>query len=274
MNSIYGANLIFRAKIITILAVFTTPLLLADEVSPSKVIKSQTEEHGYLGVIVAAAHPTLAANLKDLLKAEQGLTVEEVGENSVAKKAGIKVNDVLTSYDSQKLFSTEQFAKLVRSDRPGHEVTIEFLRDGKLDRVKVTLGKVDPSDYRVWTPSSQSLPYRFGHPDRIPRHFLGNPLPAAEWDAFDSLTLKKVGADKFHAEMQFLDKDGKIQKHVFDGSRDEIHKAIEAEKDLKPAERAHLLRSLNLHPGESPFPHIWFEPGSGWFFEQPGGVFH
>jgi hypothetical protein len=238
--------------------------------------KTNGTERGYLGVVVASAHPALAANLKDVLSPEQGLTIEDVGQNSPATKAGLKIHDVLTAYADQKLFSVEQFAKLVRSDPPGREVSIEYLRDGKLERVKATLAKLDPSDFRVWTPSSQAQPYRFGQPDRIPRRFLGRPTPAGEWDTFDSMTLKKLGDDKFHAELQHVDKQGKTHQHVFDGSREEIRAGMAADKQLQPAERAHLLRALNMHlpTDDVPLPHIWFEPGLGWYFEQPGGPFH
>jgi len=254
----------------------TVSSVFAADTPPPVVTMPPVEDRAYFGVIVEPAHPALAANLKNVLKPDQGLSVEVVAEESPASKAGVKVHDILTTFDNQKLFSVEQFVKLVRSEKPGREVTVEYLRGGKLEKLQLTLGKLDNSDIRVWTPSQRSQPYRFGRPDRVPRRFSGEPTPAYEWDNFDSLTLKKLGVDKFRAELQYLDKDGKLQKQVFEGSRDEIHKAIEAEKSLKPAERAHLLRGLNLRSpeDETPFPHIWFEPGNGWFFEQPGGVFH
>lgn len=265
----------YVVTLFTVISSITMTSVFAADPPPGAT-KPAVEEPAYFGVITESAHPALAANLKHLLKPDQGLSVEVVAEESPASKAGVKVHDILTSYDNQKLFSAEQFVKLVRSDRPGREVSVEYLRGGKLEKLQVTLGKLDITDIRAWTPSERSQPYRFGRPDRVPRRFIGQPTPAYEWDNFDSLTLKKLGVDKFHVELQYLDKDGKLQKQVFEGSRDEIHKAIEAEKSLKPVERAHLLRGLNLRSpeDETPFPHIWFEPGNGWFFEQPGGAFH
>lgn len=265
----------FQSWITGIILALSFSMAYAADEPRSIDAKSQAVERGFVGVFVAAAHPALAANLKDVLSPEQGLTVEEIEEASPAASAGIRVHDVLTSYDNQKLFSVEQFEKLVRSDRPGREVSCEILREGKLTRIPVVIGRLNPTDFRTWTPSPQAQPYRFGRPDRVPRRFLGRPVAAAEWDQFASLLLKKVGKDKFHAELELLDKDGKIHQHIFDGSREEIRSAVEENKELHPAERAHLLRSLNLHiPSDnSPFPHIWFEPGMGWYFEQPGGAF-
>jgi len=183
---------------------------------------------------------------------------------------------VLTAFDDQRVYSTDQFVKLVRAERPGQEVSLQFLREGKLQNVRLALGKLNPSDVRAWTPSAQAQPFRFGRPDRVLRRFSGQPIQALEWGNFDSLVVKKTGADEFRVELQLRDNDGKLHPHVFAGSRETIHTAIEQDKELKIAERAHVLRSLNLHcPGDdSPFPHIWFEPEFGWFFEQPGGTFH
>lgn len=258
-----------------ILAVSVSPLFSADG-PRSADTKEVSVEHGFLGVVVASAHPSLAANLKGVLNPEQGLTVEQVAQNSPAMKAGIKLHDVLTAYDNQKLLSTEQFGKLVHTDRPGRDLSLEILRNGKLEKIQVTLGKLDPTDFRSWEPSPQAQPFRFGRPDRVPRHFQDHPNRAGEWDSFDALTVKKLGDDKFHAELQLIDRQGKTNKHVFEGSREEIRAGVEADQNLRPAERAHLLRSLNLHTlyDDTPFPHIWFEPGMGWFFEQPGGPLH
>jgi hypothetical protein len=110
----------------------------------------------------------------------------------------------------------------------------------------------------------------------VPRQFLDHPNRAGEWDNFESLSVKKLGDNKFHAELNLVDRQGKASKHVFEGAREEIRAGVEANKDLRAAERAHVLRSLNLRTiyDDSPFPHIWFEPGIGWLFEQPGGPLH
>lgn len=268
-----GKNNLFVLAAASLLAV--SPMF-AGETPPTTVTKPDSTKPAYLGVVVISTHPALAANLQGVLKPDQGLTVEEVAANSPAGKAGIKMHDVLTAFDDQRLYSTDQFVKLVRSEQPGREVSLEFLRDGKLQTVRLALGTLNPSDVRAWTPSEQAQPFRFGRPDRVLRQFRGQPAQAEEWSNFDSLTLKKSGADEFRVELQLRDKDGKLHQHVFAGSREAIHTALEADKDLKVAERAHVLRSLHLHcPGDdSPFPHIWYEPGVGWFFEQPGGTFH
>lgn len=236
--------------------------------------KQPEPTHPFLGVVVTSAHPALASNLKDLLSPEQGLTVEMIANDSPASKAGIKLHDVLTTYDDQKLFSAEQLAKLVHSDKADRQVTIEYLRHGKLHKAQITLGQAETPQSPIWNPFAEEL-YRSRRPDRLWPRLRLRPSTPSDWESFDSLTLKKLGEDKFRAEVQYLDKDGKTQKYAFEGSREEIRKTIEAHKDLKPPEKMHLLRSLNMHgtTDESTSSGFWIEPGYGWLFDQPPAEF-
>lgn len=238
--------------------------------------RKETTDVGYLGVIVTPVHPALSANLRDVLNPEQGLTVEDVAANSPASAAGIKVHDVLTSYDNQKLFSIEQFSKLVRSDRPGRELKLEVLREGTLAALTAKVGKLPASDSEGPGPTLNSRPFRFGPPDRIVRRFQGHPEQAREWEGFDSMSVKKLGDERFRVELAMVDSQDQRRIHLFEGSRNEIRAEVLADDKLRPAERAHLLRSLNLHTiyDDAPFPHIWFDPKYGWIFEQPSEPFH
>jgi hypothetical protein len=199
-----------------------------------------------LGLFVTTAHPALASNLPDILSPEQGLLVEGVLENSPAAKAGIKQHDLLTSYDDQKLFSAEQLTKLIHSDHPGRVVSLGYLREGKLEKVDVTLSASDPAHQRSWVESPETIRSWHRHLRDLMRPLHPRRAANSEWENFDSLTVKKLAEGKLRAEVQYLDKAGKMQKHVFEGTREEIRTSIEAEKDLKPHERVHLLRSLNL----------------------------
>ncbi|MBS0203921.1 MAG: PDZ domain-containing protein [Planctomycetes bacterium] len=245
--------------------------LLAADAPPAGATKPHEQvQHAFLGVAVSSIHPALAANLNGLISPDQGLAVEDIVPDSPAAKAGLKIHDILTIFDDQKLFTAEQLSKLVHSDRPGREATVGYLRDGKLHQAKVTLGQIPAAHAQAWSPVA---PFHMHRSQRVPRRFLHPQSTSPAWDNFDSLSLKKLGDNRFRAEVQYLDKDGKTQKHVFEGTREEIRKDIDAEKDLKPEERAHLLRSLNLHNPEDDvaFPGFWFEPG--WTFDPHDRVF-
>ena len=64
----------------------------------------------------------------------------------------------------------------------------------------------------------------------------------------------KLDKDRFHVEIQYLNKKGALDRKTFDGTRKEIHKAILSEKDLPAEEARQLLRSLNLPMGEVVLP--------------------
>jgi hypothetical protein len=211
----------------------------------AKTDVNEQSTHTFLGVYVTPAHPALAHNLSEHLSPEQGLIIEDFVDGSPAEKAGLKVHDILTSYDDQKLFSAEQLGKLVHSDKAGREVKISYLRGGKMQKAEVKLGQTSPEQLHAWGQSGDA-PEQGNHgPHHMVKH-QNDSAANSDWETFDSLTLKKLSDKKFHAEVQYLDKDGKSQKHTFEGTREEIKKAIDGEKDLKPSERTHLLRSLNL----------------------------
>ena len=227
--------------------------------------KPTPQVRAFVGVFVGPVHPALAAQLSDLNRG-QGVVVEAVADDSPASKAGLKVHDILTNYDDQKLFSPEQFAGLVQSDKPDRETTIQFLRDGKSQRTQITLSQQEMPQGRHWR-DHEPVPFHRGrHHTR--RHSNESRGIESEWSSFDSLTLKKLDQDKFRAEIQYLDKDQKMEKHTFEGTRDEIHHDIMNEKDLTPREREHLLRSLNLDP-DAGFFNPWLGSGLGWHVAPP-----
>lgn len=233
-----------------------------EESKSSKPSASAETQAAFLGVMVEELHPAIASHLGNVLSTQQGILVHSVSADSPAAKAGLKVHDILLTYDDQKLFSPEQLFKLVGGDKPGREVALGLVRHGKRETVKVQLGERAAdvaAEQRAEKPTPQKT-HRFTWPWASRKGRAGtlppeNGRPA--WNSFDSMTLKKLDKDRFHASINHTDKEGKLQKHEFEGTRDEIHKKIEADADLTPDERTHLLRSLDLGGPSIP---IWIFP--------------
>jgi serine protease Do len=87
-------------------------------------------------------------------KDDKGARVSEVIEESAAQKAGLQNNDIITSVNGVKVSDSESLLEAVRKCKPGQQVDVAFLRDGKEKKVKATLGKTDdafaftmPQDY-------------------------------------------------------------------------------------------------------------------------------
>jgi len=237
---------------------------VADQADPSAVVTapSNPERSPFLGVAIETLHPALIAQMPNTFLKGQGILIVQVAPGSPADKAGLKAHDVLMGYADQKLFSPEQLTKLVQSDKVGKEVKVTVVREGKSQDLTVKLGGAN--DERVGpvnpdSPSALRMPHwRW----RMPEWFTHTPAPPANddsaaatdsrWNNFDSLTVKRIGDNRFHVEIGFLNKEGKTEQRTFEGTREEIHKDIASQKDLPAIERDHLLRSLDISNKELP----------------------
>ena len=71
----------------------------------------------------------------------EGELVREVVSGSAADRAGVKVGDILTEFDGQKLTEEETLSKLIRGKRVGDEVKLKVFRDGKTLDLSSKLGE-------------------------------------------------------------------------------------------------------------------------------------
>jgi putative serine protease PepD len=84
-------------------------------------------EHAYLGVAVQS--PATGA----------GARVESVTKGSPAAAAGLKVGDVITAFDGQKILTPDDVIAAVNAKPPGAKVTITYTRNGATKTAQVTL---------------------------------------------------------------------------------------------------------------------------------------
>lgn len=213
----------------------------------------ETKE-AHLGIAVANVPASLYSHLPETLAKGEGVLVAQVAKDSPAAKAGLKAHDILLTYDNQKLFSPEQLVKMVRADKPGHEVALSYLRAGKVMNTKAKLGEAEPA---------QETPHAY---QVIPREDRGNQAKTGGgnsgfWESFDELRLTRTDDKHWHAIIDYRNKDGKKEEKSFKGTREEIRKAIEAEKDLPANERTHLLNALNMRVPSFEF---YFPPAEFW----------
>ena len=90
----------------------------------------------FLGVETMRVSSTLTEQLG--LDRGIGLVVQRVVGDSAATEV-LKKHDILTKLDDQLLVSSDQLGVLVRSKEPGSEVTLTFIRGGKVQTAKVAL---------------------------------------------------------------------------------------------------------------------------------------
>ena len=98
-----------------------------------------TVKGAWIGISPSPAAPALRKQLK--LADGTGLVVDFVEPKSPADQAGVKQYDLLEKLDDQLLVNSEQFAVLIRTFKPGEEVKLTLIREGKRQTFPVKLGE-------------------------------------------------------------------------------------------------------------------------------------
>jgi len=249
-----------KSLIVLLMILCLTPALLwggdpdqdaSENRKPEKIEKQLAKERhvAVLGVSVDDLHPAFSSQMPETIAPGQGVVVADVTDGSPAETAGVELHDILVTYDDQKLFNADQLSRLVRADVPGRQVALGIVRAGKSVSISLALGDQVVTERSI----RRTPPFRGTYPP-FSRWWSSSPWllrwsaedEANRWRNFDSLALKSLGDDKFSASIEHTDKDGKTQKHVFEGTREGIRKQIEADRDMNDFQRGHLLESLGL----------------------------
>ena len=69
----------------------------------------------------------------------EGAYIVEVVEDSAAEKAGLKVGDIITKIDSQKMDEEGGLAKVIQNKKVGDKMALEVWRDGESKKVTAVL---------------------------------------------------------------------------------------------------------------------------------------
>jgi membrane-associated protease RseP (regulator of RpoE activity) len=208
------------------------------EDSRSSPHENNASDAGFLGLAVEAVPPALMSHLSKTIGEDRGVLVAAVAPDSPAERAGLRPHDVIVSYDDQRLFSPEQFVGLVRHDKPGREARLDVVRNGAMEHVKAKLGSREQAGearrYHAFRPAtSDSQSESANSQDR-----------ASGLELFDALALTRIDHQRFRAEISYRDDSGKIVRHKFEGTPEELRKDISGEKDLPREEREQLLGVL------------------------------
>ena len=95
---------------------------------------------GWMGIEVQEASPTLLARLK-LPSALEGLIVTGLALNGPAQKAGLMIGDIITSLNNIPSENAKSAMNQIAALRPGENISIEFIRSGRLQSTIAIAGK-------------------------------------------------------------------------------------------------------------------------------------
>jgi serine protease Do len=93
----------------------------------------------YLGLSMEDLTPTLASQLG--ISIQKGVLVAYAAPNGPAAKAGVKANDVITSFQGQNVTEASQLIKLLWEYNVGDTVQLTIWRGNSQQTVSVTLGQ-------------------------------------------------------------------------------------------------------------------------------------
>ena len=83
-----------------------------------------------------------------------GVFITDIQSGSAAASAGLKAGDIIRKIDGQQIYSSSEFSERIARHRPGDEVKLTYLRDGK---ERNTTAKLKGEDKSRDLASNQSL---------------------------------------------------------------------------------------------------------------------
>jgi len=103
------------------------------------IIRTGKVQRGYMGITPGDLNPALARQFK--VPDVSGVLVNQVEPDGPADRAGLKQGDVIRTLNGQSVDGVARFRAMVAGMKPGTEVTLGILRDGKAETLKITLGE-------------------------------------------------------------------------------------------------------------------------------------
>jgi len=129
LRQVMTRNSMAAVVIMAMLLVGTTSFLAAGQKDGAR---------GYLGVNIEK----LSQDAKKELGTKHGVKVIRVTKDSAAEKAGIKKDDVILSFNDEKMYRPSHLVEAVRDCKADEKAKISLLRNGKTKNLTVTLGKL------------------------------------------------------------------------------------------------------------------------------------
>jgi serine protease Do len=123
---------------------FAIPSTLVNKVY-AQLLKSGKVTRAYLGLYPQEVTPSIARNAR--YNGEGGALVRDVSkEDSPAARAGLRSGDIIVAVDGKKVTSPKQLTETVADLPVGKTVVVSFIRDGRPETARVTLGERPTAD--------------------------------------------------------------------------------------------------------------------------------
>jgi len=108
-----------RALVLCCLAALAAPVVAQEA---PRAVQARPAQRGYIGIRPAEISQELRQHYKIAEGIDRGLVLTQIFEKSPAAKAGLRVGDVLTSFDNKPVNSIDELIKLLDGMKPGRRV--------------------------------------------------------------------------------------------------------------------------------------------------------
>ena len=115
---------------------FAIPINTASAVA-AQLMQSGHITRPFLGIGFQPISPDIASAYN--LPVQWGAYVTGVASGSPASQAGLQQGDILTAVGNVKIDATHSYINILFTFKPGDQVTVDFVRNGKAQQVQVTL---------------------------------------------------------------------------------------------------------------------------------------
>ena len=219
---------------------------MKEALAKRQAVVGSGKKEAFIGVVTDQTPEALATHL-----GVKGLIVTQVLDDSPAKKAGLKANDILLSMNGTALTSPDQFKKLVVGETGGSKAVFVVLRGGKKQEIAAVLGERDANRMGMFF-DGKNAPFKVDGKDGVMQfkfdggafgkdNLFEKELPggarafgrarvggkAGEGAGSNSTSLSISANDGNITIAASVTKDGKTQTVKESGTRDELLKKID-----------------------------------------------
>jgi serine protease Do len=113
--------------------------------------RGETPMRGQLGVYIRSVNEAIAS----VFGVEKGAFVDRVMPDSPAEKAGIQPEDIIVQYGDATINDEEELVRAVEQTKPGMQVPVTVVRDGKRKTLEVTIGQVPTEKTAAAPPAAE-----------------------------------------------------------------------------------------------------------------------
>lgn len=122
---------------------FAIPSNMVRQIARS-IVEDGRVVRGWLGVAIQDLTDGLARSFG--YEGKGGVLIGDVTAGSPAEAAGLRPGDIITSFDGREVSDMNQLRNQVAAIRPGTEVRVQLVREGKPKTLSVRIGELESPD--------------------------------------------------------------------------------------------------------------------------------